>query len=576
MYTPTFSQRNQRSRPWVSSLFALLLLVTGFASRAQTITGPDFIYANITKNPNGTTTNYGALNGGSPSFNGALLGTYTLGGTSGDDQLFLQGGHVVTSEPTSTNTAVKFKSAQLYYRVYPQGNAGTTGFTALELPEDATSLVNNSDGTTKRVFDLNGATTNIDLIGAVSAAGNFTVDVYLQATYQNASGGLIIVKDDRSGVRYQADFVVQGARANTTVWMGGKSDNWFDSDNWSAGLPSATMDAFIRYPNTGSTVPYPKIYANGTYQTSSTSNGYTYANAVYTSAVVRNLSFGGTSATARATAELVSGNLLIYGSLTNNFDNITQDSGTIITFAGTTNTDIIGGGTFWTVYIAGGGTKTLTGNMKIANELHFGSPAVNGTGILAVTGGNSNNVVTLQPIITTTTAASTVARITGETNNSYVSGLVTTQIPASPGTPQDFGNIGLTLNFTGNNPGTVSVNRIIGQYYNGPDANRPNSVSIKRSFEVNPSQPNTTAGGLNATLTFKYLEIERKNVGSNSTTVNEAQLYLAYSNNSTSFSSIGTTVGRDTVNNTLTTANVTSFAIFTLADTQNPLPVSLE
>ncbi|RZJ58246.1 MAG: T9SS type A sorting domain-containing protein [Hymenobacter sp.] len=574
MHTHTISRFSPAPSTWVRRWLLLLLVASGFSSFAQSIGGPDYVYANITRNPNGATTNYTTdYTAGVPAmpFNGANLGIYTLGGTSGDDQLPFQGGRITTIEPTSTNANVRFKSAQLYYRVYVQGNAGTAGYSSLALPEDITSIVANSNGTTTRVFDLNSTTTNIDLIGAVSGAGTFTVEVYLEATYQNANGGLTVIRDDRGGLNYQAGFIVRGARAFSTTWQGNKSDNWFDASNWSAGLPSATVDAFIQYPSAGTPNPYPAIYANGPYRSSNTTYNQLYSGATYGSAIVRNLSFGGTAATARATAELASGNLLIYGTLTNSFDNITQDGNTTITFAGTANTDIIGGGTFWRIHIAGGGTKTLTGNMLIAEELHFGSPLVGGTGILAVNGSNSSNVVTLQP----TTVPNQVARITGETNTSYVSGLVKTQITATPGMTQDFGNIGLSLAFAGNDPGTVTINRTIGQYFNGPNANNPNSVSIKRSFEVNTQNANTDAYPLTATLVFKYLENERKNVGANRTNVNEQSLYLAYSRNSTSFTSIGNVVGQDTVNNTLTAANVNAFAIFTLADTQNPLPVSL-
>ncbi|RZA07334.1 MAG: hypothetical protein EOO68_03595, partial [Moraxellaceae bacterium] len=237
MHTPTLFQPSQPALTRVLRLLALMLFVaTGFRSSAQSIVGPDYIYANVTKNPNGATTNYttdptGQGSSPAPAFNGANLGTYTLGGTSGDDQLFLQGGHVITSEPTSSDPTVKFKSAQLYYRVYVQGNVGTTGYTALDLAENTTTVVPNNNGTTTRVFDLNSSTTNIDLISAVSAAGTFTVEVYLQATYQNASGGITIVKDNRGGLNYQAGFIVQGARANTTTWMGNTSDNWFDASN---------------------------------------------------------------------------------------------------------------------------------------------------------------------------------------------------------------------------------------------------------------------------------------------------------------------------------------------------------
>lgn len=586
MHTPTLLQSNRLGRSWVSSLVLLLLVVTGFSSFAQSITGPDYVYVNISKSPTGATTTYGAFNGstapGGP-FAGQNLGSYMLGGgNTSDEVLLFNGGRVVTSEPNTGNTA-RVRSAQLYYRVYSQAT-GSNGvpFAALDLPEDLTKTVVGST-TTTRTFNLDNA--GIDWVGSVSSSGTYTVELYLQANYQNASGTIIPISptDNNGGTNYIANFRVTGDRGNTTIWMGGVSDNWFDGGNWSAGAPTSTKDAFIRYPNAGSMVPYPRIYANGTYQRPTGNTTFpTYSNMTYGAAEVRNISFGGASATARATSELVTGNLFIYGNLTNNFDNITQDANTFITFASTMAQALDGGGTFKTVCISGGGKKSLTGNMKIANELHFGPPtdfavntgltlpAVTGRGELAVVTASSNNVVTLQAIPNT----NTVANITSETDAGYVSGLVNTQAVATPGVAQNFGNIGITLTFTGNAPGTVAVNRNVGQYYTGTN-NSPNSVSIKRSFEVNPEFPSTATGGLNATVVFRYLDTERMLVGSSNVTVSENALYLAYSSNSTSFSAIGTTVSRDQTANTVTTSNVNSFAIFTLADTQNPLPVSL-
>jgi len=588
MDTFTFSQLKQTTRSRVGNLLLLFLLLAGFKSAAQSITGPDFVYVNISKSPTGATTTYGALNGGSApggQFGATNLGSYDLGGgTAAADQLFFNGGSVTTSEPTSSTTTVRFKSAQLYYRVYQQA-APAGSFTALDLPEDLSKTVVGAT-TTTRTFTLNDA--NIDLIGSVSSSGTFIVELYLQANYQNAAGTTVGIQDDNGTANYLTRFVVTGNRGDVTVWNGGISDNWFDAGNWTDGVPTSTKDAFIRYPNPGSTVPYPRIYANSTYQRptgNTTFPTYNQGGTAYGTAQVRNLSFGGSSVTARATSELVTGNLFIYGDFINNFDNITQDENTVITFASSGGQKIEGGGAFMTVCISGGGTstKSLTGNMKIASELHFGPPtdlalnngltlpAVTGKGILAVNASSAVNVVTLQAIPTT----NQVATITGETDNGYVSGLVSTQTTIVVGQTHSFGNIGVALTFTGNDPGLVSINRTIGQVFTGTNTSNPNSVSIKRSFEINPADRNASAGGLNATLVFSYLDTERMLVGANNTTVSESKLYLAYSNNSTSFSAIGTTTGRDPVANTVTTSGVNSFAIFTLADTENPLPVSL-
>ena len=564
-------------------LLLLLFVATGFSSFAQSIFGPDYVYVNISKSPTGATSTFGAQNAASAPdgpFNGANLGSYALG-SSGvpDEQLLFNGGNLTTSEPTSSNPNMRIKSAQLYYRVYLQSSgSGNVAFTSLELPEDLSATIV-SGGTTKRTFTL--TNTGTDLVSGVSGNGLYTIELYLQANYQNGGTTLTPVLDNRGGINYIANFIVTGSRQNTTIWNGTTSDNWFDATNWSAGVPTATIDAYIRYPNPGAIVPYPRIYANSHYQlpvgSTSTLTYNQNSGSAYSDAVVHNLSFGGYGATARATMELVTGNLLIYGDFTNNFDNITQDMDTYITFASTTAQAITGGGSFKRVHIAGGGVKTLTGNMKIATDLNFGpptnslkdaTPVVTGKGILAVAGGSSNNVVTLQAITSTS-----VATITNESDTGYVSGLVATQAETVPGIPQTFGDIGITLTFAGNSPGVVSINRTTNQYFTVK--NKANGYSIKRSYEVLPANPNTANGGtgLNAELKFNYLDTDGQNVGTNNVNFDESQFVLLYTANATSFTDLGYTT-RNTTDNYVTKSNVTSFAIFTLVDA-TVLPVTL-
>ncbi|RZJ93787.1 MAG: hypothetical protein EOO60_04510 [Hymenobacter sp.] len=239
------------------------------------------------------------------------------------------------------------------------------------------------NGTTiTRVFQ--NAAAGIDLISSVSNSGIYTVDVYLQVTYVtvNAAGNTtntVTYQDNNptaagTAQDYQASFEVTGTR-NTAEWTGRISDNWFDPANWVGNmLPSATVDAYIPYPGSGSTTQYPKIYANGFYQVSNTSTAVTYSQR-YGTAVTRGLKFGGGNASAKAIAELVTGNLLIYGDYTGDYNNFIQDAGTFVTFAGSVpqSLSMVSGGDFITVNIAGVGTKTLTGNMNIANALNFGN-----------------------------------------------------------------------------------------------------------------------------------------------------------------------------------------------------------
>jgi hypothetical protein len=578
MHTPTIIVHPRRNvTKWAGYLILLLLFfASGLTSFAQNITGSNYIYVDISKNPTtGATSQYSALNGSFPSFDNRFLGTYAIG-TGANESLLLQGGQVVTVEPTEPDA--KFSSATLRYQVYPFNNQGVASYASINLPE-VNTVTNGS--TTIRTFQS--AASVIDLIKSINAAGRYTIDIYLEAAYvtTNSNGTVIstVVKQDdniaNGGGNYRANFQVTGSRQNTSVWTGARSDNWFDPLNWSAGVPTNTTDAFIQYPGVGSTAAYPKIYANGKYVQSPTSNNIDYSNdPAYGDASVHTLSFGGTSTTATASMQLLNGNLLIYGDLSSDLHNLFQGPQTSITFAsaGAQSISLVSGGDFQTVYIAGGGTKTVKGTMNIATELKFGSSLlamtqVSGLGILVAQG--AGNLVVLQPIDGTTDE---VALLTNESEGGYVLGNITTRTHATAGQLQRFGGIGLTLNFDTNSPDEITVLRNTDQSFSGTSSSASPSkgYSIRRSFNVTPS-----SSGFNAELTFDYLDLDYQNIGPDNINLDENHLYLNFTSNGTSFMPLNYDT-RDASQNILTKNVVAiSTGYYTLGDDRTPLPVSL-
>ena len=89
---------------------------------------------------------------------------------------------------------------------------------------------------------------------------------------------------------------------------------------------------------------------------------------------------------------------------------------------------------------------------------------------------------------------------------------------------------------------------------------------------MRPGNPNTTSGGLTATLEFGYLDIETQSIGGiSSQNIAEADLILFVSSTSgNNFTNLQKT-SLNTSTNVLTKTCVTQFATFTLGDINNPL-----
>jgi hypothetical protein len=583
MHTSTFSQKANPT--WLFCQVLLFFCVFGAAfhasAQAPTLTATTvFITAN-----SGTSTTYDANNISSvnPDFNGANLGNIDINGGT----LLLTGGTATTAE-TGNNTV---SSVVLYYRV----PAITSVFAGIELTQNGNG-VKNADGSTTRTFGL--STANVNLLQGIGTIGTYNVEVYLQASYSDGTNSSLSItdnnvdKDSGIGRNYVASFNVTGTPIVNTIWTGATNDNWFEPTNWTSGVPTATSDATIRNLGSASSNPYPNIYSSAvkprTEAVTTTTNGVTtivtpedpgYDNTNSGNAMVRNLFMEGSSSIEKSILRLVVGRLEVLGDFTDIYGSFTQREATTISFKATEDQTISGAPNgLVNVEIDGGAAsvKTLTTSFKVlaGGSLKF----ING--ILQTTGAPLTNFVELGEatgILNTNTYVAP-AQLVGETELSYLRGYLKTTQVATVGSRQDFSNIGLSLSFTGNEPGPVTVNRTTND--NNTDAAFGGvAPSIRRVFQVIPRDQSTSTGGLTAKVEITYLDNELTNLRTTSGSagsVDESKLALFVSENAgNTYSQLGRDADVNTGDNMLTKSGVSTFGFFTLSEQQTPLPVEL-
>ncbi|GGG38253.1 T9SS type A sorting domain-containing protein [Hymenobacter glacieicola] len=511
----------------------------------------------------------------SPAFGGANLGTFDI--TSFTTTLLLNGGTIATTE---SNPDV-INGARLLYRIRLSNS--TTNISTGTITLTQTSV---NGGT--RTFAA--TTGNVNVLNGLTS-GSYTLSVQFAADGSNSISGDDFTISDPPTTFYRASFTVTGTRPTepptSTTWTGGKNDNWFDAANWTNGVPNPGKDATIPDFGSGSTVQYPNIYSNAIKPNSTTTTRIQNADGTFRDVVTpvegynntgsgpaqtRDLIMQGSSQAQRSITRLVVGNLEVYRNFSNIQDSFIQRENTTITFAGT-DQEISGSASgFVNIVIAGGGTKTLVRNFAVqpGGTLRFTS------GILSTNIRDVNtSFVELFPATVAAGVVIPAGRIIGETDATYLRGFVKISQATGINTPQDFGNIGLTLTFAGNDPGVVTVTRNTGENYpsinNGANA-RP---SIRRIFGVRPADQQTNNGGLSATMVFRYLDNETRNLANNNQSLNENNLALFVS---TSSGDVFGQLGRDALNTTtneLTKNNVRTFATFTLSEATEPLPVTL-
>jgi hypothetical protein len=570
------------------NLYNATFNVTGNLTPAPTLS-PDTI--KITADTLRARPYYFATTGLNPQFQGATFTSNTnAGGVTGafdvnNGQLRLTNTFVTTTEG-GTNA---ISTVVLYYRTRLAGTSGGA-FQPITLTQSGPVVAG------KRTFVIDPASTtntnaqpNLIATPAVTAAGNYVVDIYYQANgTNNATGVPFSITYPPTGI-LSANFTVAGTPIATTIWTGAVNDNWFDPGNWSNGVPTATTNALIRDLGAGNAVAYPNIYSDTEVRTAG--GTLLYSNLNSGPARTFNLTMGGSSQASRSITRLVVGQLQVYGDFDNTYDSFIQRENTIMEFAGVNQN--ITGGSFVRVDISGGGTKSLNGVMSITQSLNFLTPAVADfntyvpnpyTPLSANAGILLTNIRFPQLYVVVLSDRALVnanngAQINGETDQSYLRGFVrTSRLGVLSGETRTYGNMGLTITFNnGNSPGNVEVTRNTGEAY----APLNNRYGIRRIFGVRPSDQQTNTGGLRATFVFRYRDSETQNLNGpqtytpGSASIDENNLVLFLSQNS---GNTFTPLGRDAINTTtneVTTSNITSFATFTLGDRFAPLPVTL-
>lgn len=487
----------------------------------------DFVII-ASSNNNNNSTYYPTNNQFGTKFQGTNLGSFDR--SSGR---LLIGGEANTESTNGDN----IYTPQMYYKVYlqntPQATINSIPFTPLTLNFQSSG----EDGNTNKRKWSN-ITTNSNILAATAGPGagnvsHYVLEVYFSAfvTYSNAGGsGNFNIFDSLVGTtNYTANFDVTGQEP--IVWNGSQSDDWLDSRNWNPNaLPDKDTDVTIPYINTttpGATAMYPTIY-----------------NGDRGPVAVRSLTLQGKSDnTVGGRTRISGGELQIYGSFSDINAGFSQTGGTL-TFAGAGQA--IDGGRFTNVHLQGG-SKSLSGQMSIINELRF----TDDNSLLVTSTSNTPNLnVSLE----------LGAQIVGETENSYVSGILVGRSQDLPsGTPSTFGNIGVEVTPASNYSGLILATRRTGTSYTGTG---PKNASVTRSFSF--SQNLGSAFDLN----FKYRTAEL-----NGLTPSNFVVYRSV-NGAMPFENLGSTSSTDNVV-ILQGATGALAATFTLGEGINPLPVTL-
>jgi hypothetical protein len=574
---PRFYTAGSPFRAFLSFLALFLLLIGAQRAQAQsniTITGSSIIIDRGDTTGNET---FGARNGlPAPAFQNRNLGSFDISDFA--TRLLLNGGMLTTQESAPDEV----HSGLLTYRVRASGGLNLRSGT-IALPQ-----VSHTAGT--RMFATPTANTNL-LTGLT--AGSYVLSVQLVAEGLNTGpdGGAFAISDPQFRF-YEATFTVTGVAPtegpSSTTWTGGKNDNWFDTANWTQGVPTATKDATIPNFGSGSTVAYPSIYSNAAKPASTATTRIQNQDGTFTDvqtttpgydnsgsgpALTHALTMQGNNQLQRSLVRLLVGRLQVYGDFRNQQDSFVQRENTVVSFTGGNQTISGSASGFAGVEIDGGGLKTLTTSFTIlpGGTLQFIR------GVLETNVSNVNvEFVELAPATVSNGTTTPSGQVAGETDLTHLRGFLKTTQTAQAGVAQNFGNSGLVLTFSGNEPGNVSITRNTSLNYGSINNGANAKPSIRRVYGVRPSNQNAT-GGLRATLVFRYLDDETRNLAPGNQRLNESDFALFLS---TSSGDVFGQLGRDALNTTtneLTKNDVTTFGTFTVSEATDPLvlPVTL-
>ncbi|MGI4834691.1 MAG: T9SS type A sorting domain-containing protein [Janthinobacterium lividum] len=519
-----------RSLSYRTILLASILLFLGGLVPAWAGAGftSDIVYISGTNqagSANGTYfTNSPGASGASAAFNGVNLGTFDRNADK-SNSLFIN-----AEANTSATDGDLVQSTQLYYRVYRVDGAGEQG-NPLPL-----NLAFNS-GKQEEMAKWINLSNQLDLLSlaATASPGDYYLEVYFsgQGVLANSTDNFTFV-DDNGTQRYKAKFsvTVNGNQFRTSTWTSTSNQDWFTFGNWSTGTPDSNTDVII----SEDAAVFPQISDNG------------YGNQ---RALARNITLIGTDGQFgdRILEQEANTRLLVSGNFQDLNSGFLQNGG-VLELNGQNQT-FDASPTLNNLTISGGGTKTFSGGLSVANSLVFNGI---GAGILATNNSNPSLGVTLQPTATLT-----------EYEGAYILGLVkTTRIvgqSSSGGAYETFGGIGLDLRANSQAAGTVTVVRT-SYIYSGAGK----SVSIQRGFSVTANATTLT----NFDLVFHYLYNNLNNIAPSN-----LRLFRSATGR-IPFEGLGFT-SADVTGKTLTRTGLSGrlASIFTLGDVTNPLPVEL-
>lgn len=560
---------------------------TGSTSTSTTYAGTvytgDAPYDTYTKLGNASTT---------PAVSNPNLGTYDINNPR-TSQLAFTGASIVGDVTTGRGGAVigTIDKARVLYRVYLNGTATLPSYTALNLV-DAGIYASPSS----RLYN---ATLNIDILNNLLSGGVYTIDIQYQLDIKSTGNGSVTTYTDPSA-SYQANFVVTAPavtpNGGTTTWISNRSDatgiDWLNAANWSNGVPTRFASAIIPDKTVDTSTPLLSD-PNATYE-------------------VRTLTLQGLANSSRALIRIgqsttggnpVGANLRVYGDLnafaggilaavsgTNGSPNPLTNS-TLVLARNDGGAQAVRGSKLSVVdiRIEGRGLKAIVATELAAPNTFSFLPDANGPGAIVRTAGDNatrdangipddNSPNSAFPINTTQSASVNLKSsgfLQGETNSSYIQGILIADRSLESNKVQTFGNIGIDITPDRNVPApNVVVTRTVGDPLRGP-TNGPTGPSaqgspqpVKRQYGISGDVNNNTT----STIVFHYLNSADELNG-----IPESQLTIfKTANNAPPFFLVGRTGTVDLVNHTVTrVAYNGSLNTLTLGDELNPLPVVL-
>ncbi len=529
----------------------------------------------------------------SPAVPNPNLGTYDINNPR-TSQLVFTGASIVGDVSTGKNNTVigTINQARVLYRVYLNGTVILPNYTALTL------LNTGVFATGGQLYNIN---TSVDILGNLLSGGTYTFDVQYQLDVKNSSTGKITTYTDPSA-SYQANFTVTAPavtpNGGTTTWISNSSTaagvDWLNAANWNNGVPTRFANAIIPDKTIDTSTPLLSD-PNATYE-------------------VRTLTLQGLANSSRALLRIgqsttggspIGANLRVYGDL-NAFAGgiLASVSGTNGSPNPLTNSTLVlarndGGAqavrgsklSIVDIRIEGRGLKAIVATELAAPNTFSFVPDTNGPGAIARTAGdnatrdangipNDNSPDSAFPINTTQSASVNLKSsgfLQGETNSSFIQGILIADRSLESGKVQIFGNIGIDITPDRNIPApNVVITRTVGDPLRGPTTtNGPAGPSapgspqpIKRQYGISGDVNNNTT----STIVFHYLNSTDELNG-----IPESQLTIfKTANNSPPFFLVGRTDTVDLVNHTVTrVAYSGSLNTLTLGDQLNPLPVQL-